>query len=321
MKRLLSIFFLIYIAIFSPSCQKDAEPTLNTEVQNYLNEMLYIMQTNSINRRSINWSFFKKNVLDYAKGAQNINDDKTIGAIQMAIDLLNDSHSFYMTSKNTYIVGRTAGATACLDELPNMPELDNSIGYVKVGAFSGNATEALAYVQAIQTSIKNSDNDAIKGWIVDLRGNFGGNMWPMLCGIGPILGDGVAGHFIDADEKIQPWGYINGVTGGFQIENPYILKKNNPKVAVLVDGATASSGEAVAIAFKNRPDAKLFGRPTCGVSTANRSFVLSDNATLYLTVSTMADRTQKAYGKKVEPDVNIVSQQQYISQAIDWLKQ
>ena len=51
--------------------------------------------------------------------------------------------------------------------------------------------------QQIQDQIKIMDHPYNIGWIVDLRGNGGGNMWPMLAGIGPILGEGIAGYFID----------------------------------------------------------------------------------------------------------------------------
>ena len=39
------------------------------------------------------------------------------------------------------------------------------------------------------------------------------------------------------------------------------------------------------------------------MSTANRAFPLSDGAVIYLTVSTMADRTREMYGGVIEPDV------------------
>ncbi|HEY1056102.1 MAG TPA: hypothetical protein VGE24_13240 [Emticicia sp.] len=79
----------------------------------------------------------------------------------------------------------------------------------------------------------------------------------------------------------------------------------------------ASSGEAIAA----RPDTKFFGMSTCGLSTANQNINMPDGAILYLTVSTMADRTKKMYGKKVTPDVEDPNQTRYIQQAIEWLKQ
>ena len=38
-----------------------------------------------------------------------------------------------------------------------------------------------------------------RGWIVDLRGNGGGNMWAMLAGVGPILGEGEPGASLQED--------------------------------------------------------------------------------------------------------------------------
>jgi len=35
-------------------------------------------------------------------------------------------------------------------------------------------------------------------------------MWPMLVGVGPILGEGVAGNFVDANNNSQAWRYEKG---------------------------------------------------------------------------------------------------------------
>ncbi|WP_374191873.1 hypothetical protein [Spirosoma foliorum] len=52
--------------------------------------------------------------------------------------------------------------------------------------FSGTGSAETSFTQAIQDQIKADDSDSIGGWLVDLRGNTGGNMWSMLAGIGPI---------------------------------------------------------------------------------------------------------------------------------------
>lgn len=318
MKRLLYLLLLAYTcSTMISACQKTAEPATNPEVEIYLMHIISIMQANSINRKTIDWNTFTENVMNKAKGARSLYSTETKNAIQLALNQLKDFHSFFIDSQKNYLTG----SISCDDETPVMNKIDNNIGYVYVGAFSGSLQAATEYAEAIQQAIRKSDSDDLVGWIVDLRGNKGGNMWPMLCGVGPILGEGTAGYFIDPDNKIQEWGYRNGSTLGMQINNPYVLKKPNPKVAVLIDQATASSGEAVAVAFKNRSDTKFFGRPTCGLSTANQNYDLADGAQLYLTVSTMADRTQKLYGKKVIPDVDDINQARYIQQAMEWLKQ
>ena len=37
----------------------------------------------------------------------------------------------------------------------------------------------------------------------DLRGNIGGNMWPMIAGVGPILGDGIIGWIVYYDREYE----------------------------------------------------------------------------------------------------------------------
>ena len=83
---------------------------------------------------------------------------------------------------------------------------------------------------------------------------------------------------------------------GFEVEFAF------PPVAVLTDSLTASSGEAITIAFRARPGARSFGQPTFGVSTANAAFGLSDGAAIFLTVATMADRSGALYGGELVPD-------------------
>lgn len=55
-----------------------------------------------------------------------------------------------------------------------------------------------------------------------------------------------------------------------------------PMVAVLIDQRVGSAGDAVAVAFKQRANTRFFDTATCGASTANMDFRLSDGALLYL---------------------------------------
>jgi hypothetical protein len=73
-------------------------------------------------------------------------------------------------------------------------------------------------------------------------------------------------------------------------------------VAVLVDNSTASSAEAITIAFHGRPASRSFGSRTAGKSTAVQPFKLDDGAELYLTTAIDADRSGKAYPDGFTPD-------------------
>jgi C-terminal processing protease CtpA/Prc len=201
----------------------------------------------------------------------------------------------------------------------------SSIGYVRVTGFSGTPTEATEFSSNIQASIRAQDSEAIRGWIVDLRSNTGGNMWPMLSGIGPILGVDTVGFFINPVGAQVWWGYREdgaSTSNGFVVHQspiPHRLRREMPPVAVLTNIGTASSGEAVAIAFRKRARTRSFGQATCGLSTANSGFTLADGALLNLTVSVMADRTREPYGDRVVPDEVVEPLDQVGSRAVDWL--
>lgn len=183
---------------------------------------------------------------------------------------------------------------------------------------------AIDFAQRIQDAIRNSDHPDIIGWIVDLRENGGGNMWPMVAGIGPILGEEIAGYFVDVNNAHNSWRYKDGASfiDGYSImtlEAPYELINPNPKVAVLWDGEVASSGEALAISFIGRENTRTFGTATCGLSTANTGFRLRDKSTLQLATAYMADRNLNLYGGQLIPDEEAHAGN-IIQKAIDWIE-
>ncbi|NBC85366.1 MAG: hypothetical protein GVY25_04155 [Bacteroidetes bacterium] len=168
------------------------------------------------------------------------------------------------------------------------------------------------------------------GWIVDVRGNTGGNMWPMLAGLGPVVGPGRHGAFVEASGDRQPWFYEDGragvvfLGGWFKVGAaevgalPHQFDPPHPPVAVLTDGHTASSGEAVAVTFRGRSNARSFGASTMGLTTGNQIVRLPDGARLFVTSSVYADRTGRVYGGPLVPDVRTTAPE---ADARDWLAQ
>jgi carboxyl-terminal processing protease len=73
------------------------------------------------------------------------------------------------------------------------------------------------------------------------------------------------------------------------------------------------------ISFRERPNTRSFGIPTKGLSTGNSNFDLGENTILVLCSSTMADRTKKTYGKRVDPDVIETNADSVVAKAIRWL--
>ena len=209
--------------------------------------------------------------------------------------------------------------TASLQQKPMIKELvgdikgeilDDGIAYLTVPWVS--TTDSLICMQiadSLQQLIASLDEKDPKGWIIDLRKNTGGNCWPMLAGIGPLLGDGVCGYFVSARENI-PIIYNDGAAlqGKYtrcRVSKGYKIKAANKSIIVLTGHRTVSSGEIVALAFKGKQQVQFYGEPTAGYTTANATYTLSDNSMLVLTVCMEADRTGKICEGRIMPDETI----------------
>ena len=180
--------------------------------------------------------------------------------------------------------------------------LAESIGYLWIPGFAGGTQASQAkFADALHRITGDLDARGSCGWIVDLRDNTGGNLWPMLAGVGPVLGDGDAGASVYPDGRRVTLWYRDGRAGfGDYVQlrvagAPYRLDEPYPPTAVIVGPSTASSGEVIAAAFRGRKHASIFGAATRGLSTGNRTFPLSDGAALVLTVAATSDRTGRVY--------------------------
>jgi carboxyl-terminal processing protease len=306
----LHLVFLLVVVSLASCAQTPTSPaliptpTLSSQARTYLTEALDIMQQHSVNRTKINWTALRRQAFAYANGAKTPGD--TYAAIQIALNALGDHHSSFTTPQQENQLGTGDNSPSNLD--PPVQRLPHGIGYLELLAFEGSEPTAMhQYVQSAQDAIRSVDQTGTCGWIIDLRIDGGGNMWPMLAAVGPILGEGIAGWFIFPNGVKQAWSYSHGqaqLAGSVAIgiENPAHLKHPNPPVAVLIDHATSSSGEAMAVAFRGRPRTRSFGEPTYGIPTANEGFKLRDGALLLLTVAVDADRTGHAYDSSLIPD-------------------
>lgn len=88
----------------------------------------------------------------------------------------------------------------------------------------------------------------------------------------------------------------------------------------LVGPKTASTGEAVAVAFRARPGTRFSGQPTAGLATSNTTFPFPDGGALLLTTAAMADREGAEYTKRIVPESTVRGDQDAIEMAADWLR-
>ncbi|MCP4418341.1 MAG: hypothetical protein GY805_17100 [Chloroflexi bacterium] len=270
-------------------------------------------------RSKIDWDEFRTQLFIHAIGAETFSD--TYEALRFGIRRLGDGHSFLSTpEQNNQILNRQIDDVM----LPHGGLIRDNFGYILIPGFGGNEQVSAEFAIKLQGILRELDSQSPCGWIVDLRTNNGGSIWAMLAGIEPLIGNGVAGQFIDAEDHHFLWGYENSRVYNEDYtmldisNNAYQIETVNMPIAVLTSDRTASSGEAIVIAFQSYPDSRSFGRPTGGLSTANSGFDLSDGAVIALTTAVMASSDGESFGDSIYPDQE-TSLNLALSAAMDWI--
>lgn len=279
-----------------------------------LKEAISLVEENALNAESLNWD---QKRLDLLRILESYGDSSELAhvLISQMLGELRDNHSYLMPSedvKRFEVSGVRRGEAI-------VRVLDDGIGYVRIPGFVGaDRHRSLEFSQQVEREIFARAPQVEAGWIIDLRGNTGGNMWPMLAALESFLGDGTLGFFQDRRRQSSPW----------QLES-YVPREQDldltaSRVALLTSSKTASSGEAIAIAFRGRPGTKSFGTKTAGLATGNTGFKLTDGSQIMLTTSLMLDRRMQSYPSGVMPDVLISTsskaEAEIPSEVISWLK-
>jgi hypothetical protein len=283
-----------------------------------LAKMLDLMEQRALYRETVDWKAVRA---DIARAHGDPARVRTL--LDAAIQRSSKGHGHWVSAGAVPLPAQMnalpgAGTAAGRSGLP--ATLDRRLGWVAVDRFSATlastpAEQARQSVQravALQQRVRDADSSPRCGWIVDLRSNSGGNMWPMLLGVEPLLripGDGiqVLGMLRGAGPNV-PWESHDGTLMakgrpmlGFG-QAGYRLREPGVPVAVLLGERTASSGEATALAFRGRPDSRSFGAPTAGFATSNSSIRLPDGTLFLLTDTLMADRNGMGDGGPIVPD-------------------
>jgi carboxyl-terminal processing protease len=227
---------------------------------------------------------------------------------------LGDNHSHLVGAAETF-----AEASFDTDNpIPNGFLFQGNIGVTELPEHGGDGTlaDGRKYATIVQRILYDLEQQGASAWVIDLRRNIGGNMWPMLAGLAPLLDREVLGAFVNPhDNERTPWYYDgeNLCIGDEVVVEIKMRPLQNlaAPLAILISRKTLSSGEAVLISFLGRPNTRTFGEPTGGLPTANASYQLRDKSWLMLTTSLESDRLGRLYKTSISPDVRV---------DIDWSK-
>ncbi|MCC4619213.1 S41 family peptidase [Xanthomonas cassavae CFBP 4642] len=264
------------------------------------------IRDHALQRTRIDWATREPQLRAQAAGMREAD---AYAAIDALIAELDDGHSFLMRpTARRQMEARAAARPAVQARL-----LPPDVGYVEVtGLMTSSGDVRGAYQRALAAALDGMAAQARCGWVIDLRQNTGGTMWPMVNGLQSLLGDQSLGYFVDSAGRQTPW-HARPTAGAraSQTERP---------VALLIGPHTASAGEMVAIAFRGHPATRSFGQASAGQTTSNRSVDLPGGGVLAIASSATQDRNAQRLDGALQPDVALDPQVDAIAAAAQWLR-
>lgn len=163
--------------------------------------------------------------------------------------------------------------------------LDDGMGYVQIVEFDD------VTVNQFQEAVTALEKENVKGLILDLRGNPGGNLYSVVEIADMLLDKGKI--LYTEDKKGRQEVYNSG--DGTIIDVPMV---------VLVDGNSASASEVLSGALKDHGKATLVGTTTFGKGIVQTIRTLKDGSAIKLTISAYyTPAGTNIHGTGIEPDV------------------
>ena len=199
-----------------------------------------------------------------------------VDGIEMYGKTLNEVVSYIRGEEGTYVTLTVEGASGKHDvtlerrkiDTPTVEysEKDNGIWYIKISEFDAITTSQF------KDAIDAARAAGMKGLIIDLRGNPGGNL------------DVV----VDICREILPQGLIVYTEDKYGNRNEFSCDGKNEidvPLAVLIDGGSASASEIMAGAIKDYGIGTLIGTTTYGKGIVQSILPLGDGSAIKITTS------------------------------------
>lgn len=164
---------------------------------------------------------------------------------------------------------------------------DKRIGYIKVTNFASNT------FNQFQTALNKLEENDIESLIIDVRDNLGGQL---------EVATQIASLFLMKDKVVYQLN-TNGIIQPIYSTGPGSFQK---PITVLINGATASASEVLAIALQESADATVIGTTSYGKGTIQESYKLSTGATIKFTVQEWLSPNGNTVNEVgVKPDIEV----------------
>lgn len=267
-----------------------------TPEEQYVKKAVRLMDRHGLFATGEPWKAAKAEAL----AAKPATMEEAHAVVCKALEVAGGKHSFIMPA------GMVTVNVTSEWEMPSV-ELRDGIAVIYLPPFSGNDDEGRRYVQTVLDALP----DTLSGAVIDLRGNSGGNMYPMIAAVHRFLPDDLLRFRNRKNSMPVDNDYILNVVG---IARQAMI---DCPVAILTNELTASSGEATLLCFRGLQNVRVFGVPTAGYASSNVPYPMPDGSQLVLTVGSDVTRTGEEFcDAPIVPDSLTESP---MEEAIAWL--
>ena len=324
-----------FLAFFSLTFNSNAQNKFTSQdsIRVFYDTLFTVMKNEYLHKNSVNWTEIEPKI------RRNLNQysdfQSSLKEITPFFDFAKASHCtvFFNDQEftSTHIQPtENEFSTQWIKKYSTNPAfevkiLDNQFGYILMpsnGTLDNIGDTIHIVAQKMHDQIcEIKDKKSLKGWIIDLRHNTGGNCYPMLLALYDFLGDNNIWGVLDIEKKLKS---SIKLSKGKYIDNNETISFIKPKgktltkskVAILTNIVTASSGEITAIAFKGRENTIFIGETSYGATTSNDKRELPFGAIMALTTGYDSDRNNVFY-EKINPDIIISKQDNFDNLLID----
>ena len=270
----------------------------------YVRHCIRLLDRDGLYADSPEWKAKKKDVLASAK---------TISTMDEAHSCVEEA-GYVAGGKHTFLSAPVTDTTTYPEVAPEVSMIEDGILHVVLPAHTGVKVSDSLYVHTVFDFLQ--EHLDAKGVIVDLRENTGGNMYPMITAVSPLLPDGVIFKFKNRD-RLTPV-TLEYVVKSCQIAPGSIGKiPSSTPVAILTSPHTGSSGEATLLCFRGLDNVRTFGGPSAGYASGNVTHILADGYMLAITRSCDVARTGEVFcNDPIDPDVET---EMPMEEAVRWI--
>ena len=267
----------------------------------YVRKAIRIMDKQGLFAEGADWASAKAEALSAHPGSL----EEAQEIVRTAAKVAGGKHSFLQ------LAGSVVADATSEWPAPEVTFPDGGIPVVSLPHFSGNQDEGIKYASAVLSAIP----EEIPGVVIDLRGNTGGNMYPMIAAVHRFLPKD------DETLRFRTRGRTQWIPLSYAVQAAGVQQSSRIEcpVAILTDSLTASSGEATLICFRGLDYVRVFGGPTAGYASANQPFPLPGGDHMVLTTGCDVARTGEVFcDDPIVPDVLTATP---LEDALAWINQ